>query len=704
MTDRVERAAASCCPGMVRATVKASQAKAAATRARKAAEAEPAAVDPVARVLVDVPLAHLDRPFDYPVPAAMADDGGARRPGQGPLRRAGRRRLRARAGRRRSEHAGRLAPLRRVVSAEPVLAPRSRRWPPRSPTGTPAPAPTCCGWRSRRGTPPSRRSRRRRAEPVAARRRRRREAAWADYEPGAGVPAPPGRRRRSPRAVWPPRPATDWPTLVAHAAAATVRRRAAARWSACPTHATSPGSTRALTAVLGPGPARRADRRPRPGRSATALPRGPPRRPAGRGRHPGGSVRAGPRPRPGRRLGRRRRPARRAARAVPARPRGAAAARRAARARPRWSAGSRAPSRRSTWSAPAGPASSSPTARPCAPGRRSRSPATPTRPRPRARGARGSRARSTTPSATRSSTGPVLVQMPRPGYVTVAGLRALPHARPAARPAQGPLRADRADARRRRCRWCGTVADGLGLRASAATAGCGRRSSATRRTAEELGRAFPGTPVRTLRRRPGARRRSPARPRSSSPRRARSRSPRAATPPSCCSTPGCCSRADLRPSEEALRRWLDAAALVRPAAGGGWSWSATPAHPALQALVRWDPAGFAERELAERQSRPTCRRPARLATHHRRARRGRRRARPCSTLPAGAEVLGPVPTPARPAEGEPALPWSGCRAAAGARAVPARSASCSGVRVGAQAADAVRDPGRPGRPRADRGS
>ena len=31
-----------------------------------------AEVDPVARVLVDVPLAHLDRPFDYAVPETMA--------------------------------------------------------------------------------------------------------------------------------------------------------------------------------------------------------------------------------------------------------------------------------------------------------------------------------------------------------------------------------------------------------------------------------------------------------------------------------------------------------------------------------------------------------------------------------------------------------------------------------------------------------
>ena len=40
-------------PGMVRATVRASQAKARATRARTATEAAVATTDPVARVLVD---------------------------------------------------------------------------------------------------------------------------------------------------------------------------------------------------------------------------------------------------------------------------------------------------------------------------------------------------------------------------------------------------------------------------------------------------------------------------------------------------------------------------------------------------------------------------------------------------------------------------------------------------------------------------
>ncbi len=81
----------------------------------------PAEVDPVARVLVDVPLAHLDRPFDYAVPETMAEQAQpgvrvkVRFAGQDVdgfvLERAAT-----------TEHTGRLQPLRRVVSPEPVLA------------------------------------------------------------------------------------------------------------------------------------------------------------------------------------------------------------------------------------------------------------------------------------------------------------------------------------------------------------------------------------------------------------------------------------------------------------------------------------------------------------------------------------------------------------------------------------------------------
>src|SRR5882724_4379634 len=80
----------------------------------------PAADHPVARIAVDLPLAHLDRPFDYLVPQRLADQA---RPGV---------RVRVRfAGKLTdgflieraddSEHQGSLRYLERVVSAEQVL-------------------------------------------------------------------------------------------------------------------------------------------------------------------------------------------------------------------------------------------------------------------------------------------------------------------------------------------------------------------------------------------------------------------------------------------------------------------------------------------------------------------------------------------------------------------------------------------------------
>ena len=82
----------------------------------------PAAELPVAKVAVDIPLAHLDRPFDYLVPERMAADVV---PGC---------RVRVRFSGKlvdgyvleriaQSEHQGRLSYLDRVVSAEPVLTP-----------------------------------------------------------------------------------------------------------------------------------------------------------------------------------------------------------------------------------------------------------------------------------------------------------------------------------------------------------------------------------------------------------------------------------------------------------------------------------------------------------------------------------------------------------------------------------------------------
>lgn len=97
----------------------------------------------------------------------------------------------------------------------------------------------------------------------------------------------------------------------------------------------------------------------------------------------------------------------------------------------------------------------------------------------------------------------------------------------------------------------------------------------------------------------------------------------------------------MRASEEALRRWLRVAALVRAARDGGRVVAVgEPTVPVLQALVRWDPAGFAARELAERRS-------ARLTPA---ARMATVSAPPealaevlvALELPRGAEVLGPV--------------------------------------------------------------
>ncbi|MDQ3484854.1 MAG: primosome assembly protein PriA, partial [Actinomycetota bacterium] len=81
----------------------------------------PAPERPVARVLVALPLAHLDRAFDYTVPAGLHERA---QPGcRVKVRFAGRdvagylvERCET------SGHPGRLAPLRTVVSPEPVLA------------------------------------------------------------------------------------------------------------------------------------------------------------------------------------------------------------------------------------------------------------------------------------------------------------------------------------------------------------------------------------------------------------------------------------------------------------------------------------------------------------------------------------------------------------------------------------------------------
>ncbi len=243
-------------PGLARASVKASQAKARATRARRSAEAEVAATDPVARVLVDVGLAHLDRPFDYAVPAALDD---AARPGvRVKVRFAGQdvdgflvgphRALRPR----RLAHPA--APGGQSRAGPEPRRGRARRC--RGGSATPASAPTCCGSPSLPGTPPSRS--RPRWHPTtrpawddatmeAA------EAAWADYAHGAGVPPPPARRRGAEGGLdgGPGRRAGR--RLAGAGGRRRPRQADAGPCSACPTCKDVARVDAALTELLGPG-------------------------------------------------------------------------------------------------------------------------------------------------------------------------------------------------------------------------------------------------------------------------------------------------------------------------------------------------------------------------------------------------------------------------------------------------------------------
>lgn len=244
--------------------------------------------------------------------------------------------------------------------------------------------------------------------------------------------------------------------------------------------------------------------------------------------------------------------------------------------------------------------------------------------------------------------GPVLVQTPRHGYATTL---VCDRCRTPARcfHCQGPLGLMAAHLPLA-CRWCGQAEPGWSCPA------CGDHGLRAPvlgdlRTAEELGRAFPGVPVV-----------------SSSGERVLAEVP--SRPALVVATPGAepiaaggyagallldtwltLSRVGLRTEEESLRRFLGAAALVR--ADGKVLAIGDPADRVLQALVRWDPVGFAERELAQRLEAHLP--PAsRLATLTGPAEEVEAMAEALA-LPAGAEVLGPVPLPAAPGDGRAEL-------------------------------------------------
>ena len=219
---------------------------------------------------------------------------------------------------------------------------------------------------------------------------------------------------------------------------------------------------------------------------------------------------------------------------------------------------------------------------------------------------------------------------------------------PGAGIAPGPLSLPDRDASGAVCRWCGRERAGAALRAMRFRRGARRR----RRRAPHRRGTRPGVSRHHrghLRGRRDGRRRFPATPPSSSPPRVPNQWRRAATAPRCSSTGGRCSAAqDLRAAEDALRRWMAAAALVRSRDDGGVvAVVAESAIPTVQALIRWDPVGHAEAELDARDEVGLP--PARA--HGGRRRRSRSRGRTAGDG-AAARRRG-ASRPRRPAVGSP---------------------------------------------------
>ena len=242
--------------------------------------------------------------------------------------------------------------------------------------------------------------------------------------------------------------------------------------------------------------------------------------------------------------------------------------------------------------------------------------------------------------------GPVLIQVSRTGYAPVVACQRCGQVGRCPR-CGGPLAMARAGSVA--CRWC---ARGL---AGWACPACGddqlrMRGSGSTRTGEELGRAFPGTPVVVS----GARE-------SHGVIGSVDASPRLVV-----ATPGAepvadggyravllldggslSSRPELGAGAEALRRWTNAVVLARADARvillGG------PDPSVAQALVRWDHAGHAREDLLERADLhlPPAWRAARLDGP-----RDGVEALLAQAESAGFETLGPAPVPPGPGGSE----------------------------------------------------
>ncbi|HEY5987174.1 MAG TPA: primosomal protein N', partial [Streptosporangiaceae bacterium] len=582
------------------------RARPASARRRSSRGGPPAAQLPVARVAVDVPLAHLDRPFDYLVPerlAATAVPGCRVRVRFSGQLTSGFLLERAAA----SEHPGRLAYLERVVSPEPVLSPEiaalarevADRYagtvadvlrlaiPPRH---AGAEAATSPGTDRQSGPAPG---------PVPPHPARPAPGPWSRYPAGPSFLAAVA-GRRAPRAVWCALPGPDWPHEIARAAATAASAgqgalivvpdaRDLSLIDAALAGVLSPGQHASLAAGLGA-----AERY----RRWLAVLRGGVRVVAGTRAamfapvrdlglvvlwDDGDDLHAEPRAPY---------PHAREVLALRAHRVGAAAL-----------IGGFTRTAEATSLVVSGWAAAITADRPVV--RRHA-------PQIRATGddaelARDEAARSARmPSlALRTAReglgrGPVLVQVPRRGYLAAVACEGC-RARARCAVCAGPLAVESGGGPAR-CRWCGETAPEWRCPA------CGDSRfrvmvAGARRTAEELARAFPGTRVVVS----GGTATIPVVP---------------AAPALVVATPGAEPRADggyaaavlldgwallgrpsLDAAQEALRRWMNAAALVAPSfSGGAVTVVAEGGLLAVQALIRWDPVTHAERELAERNA------------------------------------------------------------------------------------------------------
>lgn len=190
------------------------------------------------------------------------------------------------------------------------------------------------------------------------------------------------------------------------------------------------------------------------------------------------------------------------------------------------------------------------------------------------------------------------------------------------------------------CRWCGKTEPVFRCGT------CGSRALravviGAARTAEELGRAFPEVPIRAS---------GGAAVLDSVPGEAQVVVATIGAEPATPDGYGVAllldgwallGRADLRAAEDALRRWMSAATLVR--SSGQVIVMAEPSVPTVQALVRWDPVGHARFELESRTEvrfPPAVRFAAIDGTTESIAELLGE-----AQLPDGVEILGPVPLP-----------------------------------------------------------